>query len=166
MHLAPRWCRLPFDERRNSHAHAACTEHPRDLACTDPATGCVGTRLAPACADPLLRGVHEYSLEIGSHGDRTAEDVQADVRDLFSLALDPVDTEPLLPDILHVAVACDIPVYDATYVGTAQARGFPLLPADVRLWRGGTVGKGRSSSCLTLNRMIFCPRHTCNIEPS
>jgi predicted nucleic acid-binding protein len=66
-------------------------------------------------------------------GDRSAEDVQADVRDLLSLALDRVDTEPMLPDILHLATERDISVYDATYVVTAQSLGIPLLTADERL---------------------------------
>lgn len=65
--------------------------------------------------------------------DRSAEDVQADVRDLISLALDRVDTVPLLPDILRLATERDISVYDATYVVTAQSLGIPLLTADERL---------------------------------
>jgi len=68
-------------------------------------------------------------------GDRTAEDVQADVRDLLSLALDHIDTVPLLPHILHLATERDISVYDATYVFTAQFLGIPLLTADERLRR-------------------------------
>jgi predicted nucleic acid-binding protein len=66
-------------------------------------------------------------------GDRSAEDVQADVRDLISLALNRVDTEPMLLGILHLATERDISVYDATYVVTAQSLGIPLLTADERL---------------------------------
>jgi predicted nucleic acid-binding protein len=57
------------------------------------------------------------------------------VRDLISLALDRIDTVPLLPDILHLATERDISVYDATYVFTAQFLGIPLLTADERLRR-------------------------------
>ncbi len=59
--------------------------------------------------------------KLARRGDRTAEDVQADVRDLISLALGRIDTVPLLPDILHLATERDISVYDATYVFTAQS---------------------------------------------
>jgi len=66
-------------------------------------------------------------------GDRSSEEAQADVRDLLSLALDRVDTVPLLPDILDLATERDISVYDATYVVTARSLRIPLLTADVRL---------------------------------
>lgn len=63
------------------------------------------------------------------------DDLRADVDDLFSLALDCVDTVPLLPEILPLAAERDIWVDDATYLVTAQSLGIPLLTADVRLWR-------------------------------
>ncbi|MFW5858310.1 MAG: type II toxin-antitoxin system VapC family toxin, partial [Planctomycetota bacterium] len=71
--------------------------------------------------------------KLARRGERSADDVQADVRDLISLALDRVDTVPLLPDILLLATERDISVYDATYVVTAQSLGIPLLTADEKL---------------------------------
>lgn len=59
--------------------------------------------------------------------------MQADIRDLISLALDRVDTVPLLPEILHLATERDISVYDATYAVTAWSLRIPLLTADERL---------------------------------
>ncbi len=73
--------------------------------------------------------------KLARRGDRTAEDVQADVRDLISLALERIDTVPLLPDILHLATERDLSVYDATYVFAAQSLRIPLLTADERLQR-------------------------------
>jgi len=73
--------------------------------------------------------------KLARRGDRSAEDVQADVRDLISLALDRADTVPLLPEILQLATERDISVYDATYVVTARSLGIPLLTADERLSR-------------------------------
>jgi predicted nucleic acid-binding protein len=71
--------------------------------------------------------------KVARRGDRSPEDVQADVRDLISLALERVDSEALLPDILSLATERDISVYDATYVITAQSLEVPLLTADERL---------------------------------
>jgi len=73
--------------------------------------------------------------KLARRGVRTAEDVQADVRDLISLALDRIDTVPFLPDILHLATERDILVHDASYVFAAQSLGLPLLTADERLRR-------------------------------
>lgn len=66
-------------------------------------------------------------------GDHSADDMQADVRDLVSLALDRVDTVPMLPDIPHLATERNISVYDSTYVITAKSLGIPLLTADEKL---------------------------------
>ena len=71
--------------------------------------------------------------KVARRNDRSAEDIQADVSDLISLALDRIDTVPLLPKILRLATERDITAYDATYVITAQTLGIPLLTADERL---------------------------------
>ena len=68
-------------------------------------------------------------------GERSATDVQSDVRDLLSLALNRIDTVPLLPEILRLACKRDITVYDATYVVTAQSLDSKLVTADERLYR-------------------------------
>lgn len=71
--------------------------------------------------------------KLARRGERSAEDLQEDLRSLQGLALDRLDTLPLLSDALRLALEHDISVYDATYAAAARACGVPLLTADERL---------------------------------
>lgn len=66
-------------------------------------------------------------------GDLTARRFKAAIDDLLSLPMDRFPTGPLM--VRAYQLRANVTPYDAAYVALAEALGYPLLTADVRLSR-------------------------------
>jgi predicted nucleic acid-binding protein len=74
------------------------------------------------CANVLWKYVRNYGY--------SSENARKDIRDLQSLHLLTVSTADLLPKALDLALAHDLPVYDACYLALAEQLQLPLITAD------------------------------------
>lgn len=74
------------------------------------------------CANILWKYVRNYGY--------LSENARKDIQDLQSLNLLSVSTADLLPKALDLALAYDLPVYDACYLALAEQLKLPLITAD------------------------------------
>lgn len=119
---------------------------------TSEALKLLGHRLiAPAllqveCANILWKKV--------KRGEMSAREGGIAVRLLTGFGIELCAHEPDLSRVLELAVALDHPAYDCVYLALAEARGVPLVTADMRLIR--VVQTARKSG-LALDRLSILP---------
>lgn len=119
---------------------------------TSEALELLGHRLiAPAllqveCANILWKKV--------KRGEMSAREGGIAVRLLAGFGIELCAPEADLSRVLELAVALDHPAYDCVYLALAEARGVPLITADVRLIR--VIQTARQSG-LALDRLSILP---------
>ena len=115
--------KLFVDEEFSEQAHALFTY----LAADPPAELFVPDLFYIECTNILLK----YTRRFG----RSLEDSQADLIDLWHLALKPTSTFDLMENAWLLAGELNLSAYDACYAALAKQLDIPLLTADQPLAR-------------------------------
>lgn len=87
-----------------------------------------------------------FELEVGNilvvkqrSGDLTAAQVSQAIDLLFGLPLEPLESDPDLRQVVHLAQRHDLTVYDASYLDSSVSLDLPLATLDERLRRAAVA---------------------------